>query len=61
MSHQVPEPGALLATAELVPAPDHAPISQLALHELPVQHVITAADPLPEDLRQALDAINRAS
>jgi transposase len=25
------------------------------------QHVITAADPVPEDLRQALDAINRAS
>ena len=25
------------------------------------QHIITAADPLPDDLRQALDAINRAS
>jgi DDE family transposase len=25
------------------------------------QHVITAADPLPDDLRQALEAINRAS
>jgi hypothetical protein len=25
------------------------------------QHVITAADPLPDDLRQALDAINHAS
>jgi hypothetical protein len=24
------------------------------------QHTITAADPLPDDLRQALDAINRA-
>ena len=23
------------------------------------QHVITAADPVPDDLRQALDAINR--
>jgi hypothetical protein len=25
------------------------------------QHVVTATDPLPEDLRQALDAINQAS
>jgi hypothetical protein len=25
------------------------------------QHVITAADPLPDDLRQALDAVNQAS
>jgi hypothetical protein len=25
------------------------------------QHTITAADPLPDDLRQALDAINRIS
>jgi hypothetical protein len=27
----------------------------------PGQHTITAADPLPHDLRQALEAINRAS
>lgn len=25
------------------------------------RHVITAADPLPDDLRRALDAVNRAS
>jgi hypothetical protein len=29
----VPEPGALLAAAELGPAPDHALISQLAMNE----------------------------